>query len=140
MPIEFTVLTWGALLGAIHIFLSVRQKIRQYGPEWSMGPRDETLPPPTPVLGRLMRAQSNYFETFPIVVAGVLMLCVTGLTTRWTAIAALVWLVARVIYLPLYAAGVRSIRTFSFMISVVAIITLFWPLLAAGIDTSSLRQ
>ena len=140
MLIEFTALTWGALLGAIHIFLAVRQKIRQYGPNWSMGPRDEIVPPPTPVLGRLMRAQSNYFETFPIVAAGVLMLGLTGLNTRWTAIASLVWLTARIVYLPLYVAGVRNIRTFSFMISVVAIITLFWPLLAAGINTSLLAR
>ena len=138
MPIELTVLTWGCLLGAVHIFLAVRLKIRQYGPEWSMGPRDEALPQPTPALGRLMRAQANYFETFPIVAAGVLMLSVSGLATRWTAIAALFWLAARTIYLPLYAVGARNWRTYTFMVSVAAIIVLFWPLLAAGFDRSVL--
>jgi uncharacterized MAPEG superfamily protein len=37
------------------------------------------LRPPLPNLGRLIRAQSNYFETFPIVVAGVAMIGVLGL-------------------------------------------------------------
>ena len=34
--------------------------------------RDEELPPPNPVVGRLTRAQANFFETFPIMIAAVL--------------------------------------------------------------------
>jgi uncharacterized MAPEG superfamily protein len=48
--------------------VAVRLKIRQYGPVWSMGARDESVPAPSVYLGGLMRAQSNFFETFPTLV------------------------------------------------------------------------
>ena len=138
MPFEFTILVWGCLLGAVHIFLAVRTKIKLYGSKWSMGARDETLPPPSPGLARLMRAQSNFFETFPIVVAGVALLGLTDLGSRWTALGALIWFVARLIYLPLYGFGVPVARTLTFMISVAGIITLFWPLLLTLPDMAAL--
>lgn len=138
MIFEFNILVGGCLLGAIHIFLAVRLKLRQYGHPWGSSARDEVLPPPSIVLARLMRAQANYFETFPIVVAGIAMLGIAGLNSRWTALGAIVWLVARALYLPLYAAGVPMVRTIAFIVSVVGIITLFWPLLSAGIQASAL--
>ncbi|MES3021579.1 MAG: MAPEG family protein [Pseudomonadota bacterium] len=138
MRLEFIVLVWGCVLGAIHLFLAVRLKIKQYGSDWSMGARDESLPPPQPLLGRLMRAQSNYFETFPIVVAGIALIGITGLHSRWTAIGALTWLAARCVFLPLYAAGIPVARTVSFIVSVVGIFMLFWPLLTIAVNIPAL--
>ena len=42
---------------------------------------------------------------------------------------AMLWLGARVIYLPLYAAGIPVVRTVAFMVSMVGIVMLLWPLL-----------
>jgi uncharacterized MAPEG superfamily protein len=138
MQLEFVVLVWGCLLGALHIYLAVRMKIKQYGPKWSMGTRDETVAPPLPQLGRLMRAQANYFETFPIVVAGIALLGITGLHSSWTAWGAIIWLAARVVFLMLYASGIPVARTIAFMVSVVAIFTIFWPLLMIALDIPAL--
>lgn len=129
MTIELTVLAWGAILGLVHIFAAGHVKTRQYGTRWNMGARDEALAPPAPVVGRLMRAQANYFETFPLVAVAILIVSVAELESRWTAIGAVIWLAARLCYLPLYAAGVPVLRTIVFLVSVVGLMMLLWPAL-----------
>lgn len=124
MTTELTVLAWGALLGLVHIFAAGHVKTRQYGAKWNMGARDEALPDPEPIVGRMMRAQANYFETLPIVVAAIAIVAIAGLESRWTAIGAVLWLAARVIYLPLYAAGVPVLRSIVFLGSVAGIVML----------------
>lgn len=132
MQIELIVLLGGCVLGATHILLATRLKLRQYGEKWGLSARDESLPPPQLVLGRLMRAQDNFFETFPIVVGGIAMVVITGIHSPWTGIGALTWLVARVIFLGLYAAGIPTVRTISFIFSVAGILMLFAPLFHAA--------
>ncbi|WP_114951713.1 MAPEG family protein [Sphingosinicella terrae] len=129
MNIELIVLAWGCVLGVAHIFAAVRVKTRQYGVAWNMGARDETLPPPEPIVGRLARAQANYFETFPIAAAAILIVSIAGLSTSWTEIGALTWLGARILYLPVYAAGIPRIRTLIFLASCVGIAMILWPAL-----------
>jgi len=107
MTTELTVLAWGCILALVHIFVAVRFKTRQYGTKWNVGARDEDLPPPSPIVGRLARAQANFLETFPIFAAAALVVGVAGLDDRWTAIGAWLWLGARIVYLPLYAWACR---------------------------------
>lgn len=132
MTIELSVLAWGCVLALVHIFVAVRFKTRQYGTAWNVGARDEELPPPQPIVGRLARAQANFFETFPIFAAAVLIVSVADLESRWTEIGALLWIGARVVYLPLYALGVRVVRTVAFLASVVGIVLVLRPALAAA--------
>lgn len=131
MRTELVVLAWGCVLGIIHIWAAVRVKTRQYGAKWNVGARDENLPPPDPIVGRLARAQANYFETFPIMAAAVLIVTAAGLGGRWTEIGAILWLAARIVYLPLYAFGVPVVRTLVFTVSVVGIGMVLWPALAS---------
>ena len=132
MTTELAVLAWGCILGIVHIWAAVRVKTRQYGTKWNVGARDEALDPPQPIVGRLARAQANYFETFPIMAAAILIVSFAGLTGRWTGIGAIIWLVARVAYLPLYAFGVPVVRTLVFTLSVVGIGMVLWPALTAS--------
>jgi uncharacterized MAPEG superfamily protein len=132
MTTEFTVLAWGCILALVHIFAAVRVKTRQYGTRWNMGARDEELPPAQPIVGRLARAQANFFETFPIAAAAILIVTVGGINNRWTAIGAIVWLAARIVYLPLYALGIQKVRTLVFLISVAGIAMVLGPALAAA--------
>lgn len=131
MTTELVVLAWGCVLGLVHIFAAVRVKTRQYGAAWNVGARDEALPPPEPLVGRLARAQANYFETFPIAAAAILIVYSAGLHDRMTALGALIWLAARIIYLPVYALGIPILRTALFIASVIGILMLLWPALAA---------
>src|SRR5919206_2920362 len=86
MTTELIVLAWGCVLAFIHIFVAVRFKTRQYGPKWNMGARDEELAPAQPIVGRLARAQANFFETFPLYAASALIVSVAHLTSGWTAL------------------------------------------------------
>ena len=129
MSTELTVLAWGSVLALIHIFIAVRFKTRQYGVAWNVGARDEALPPPEPIVGRLARAQANFFETFPIAAAAILIVEVAARNDQWTAIGAMLWLAARIVYLPLYAAGIPKVRTLVFLISVVGIALILRPAL-----------
>lgn len=132
MSVELTVLAWGCVLALVHVFAAVRVKTRQYGTRWNVGARDEALAPPEPLVGRLARAQANYFETFPVMAAAILIVTLASLETRWTAIGAVAWLAARIVYLPLYALGVPVVRTLVFTVSVAGILMVLWPALAAA--------
>jgi uncharacterized MAPEG superfamily protein len=131
MNTELAVLAWGCILAFVHIFAAVRVKTRQYGTKWNMGARDETLEPPQPIVGRLARAQANFFETFPIYAAAALIVSFAHLESRSTAIGAWLWLGARCVYLPIYALGIPVVRTISFLVSVVGIALVLHPALAA---------
>jgi len=132
MTTELTVLAWGCVLAFLHIIAATQAKTRQYGRKWNVGPRDEELPPPGPVVGRLMRAQANFFETFPMMIAAVLVVSLAGLTGKGTAIGAILWLVARALYLPLYALGVPVVRSLAWIAALVGIAMVLWPALAAA--------
>jgi uncharacterized MAPEG superfamily protein len=133
MTPELTALAWGCVLAFVHVFAAVRVKTRQYGTKWNIGARDEELPPPQPIVGRLARAQANFFETFPIFAAAALIVAIAHLGDRWTATGAWLWLGARIVYLPLYALGVPVVRTIAFLVGVAGIALLLRPALAAAL-------
>jgi uncharacterized MAPEG superfamily protein len=130
MPVEIRIAALGAILLFVHIFAATRFKTAQYGRKWNAGARDESLPAPSPVTGRTMRAQANFEETFPIAIVALLGVVTAGRTSEWTAIGGWMWLGARIVYLPLYFAGVPVIRTIVWTISIIGIAIVLWPLLA----------
>ncbi|MBB6122637.1 MAPEG family protein [Sphingobium subterraneum] len=129
MSTELTIAAWGAVLLLVHIFAAAHFKTRQYGSKWNMGARDESLPPLEPVAGRMVRAQANYQETFPIAIVALLGVVLAGRSTDMTILGGWIWLGARVVYLPLYGFGVPLIRSFAFMLSLVGLVLVLWPLL-----------
>lgn len=129
MAPELIVLALGAVLLLVHILLAGRYKTQQYGTKWNMGARDEDLPPLNPVAGRLVRAQANYQETFPIAIVALAGVVIAGRTSDLTATAAWVWLAARVIYLPLYWAGVPKLRTLVWGVATLALLVVLGAML-----------
>jgi uncharacterized MAPEG superfamily protein len=130
MAVELKIAALGALLLFIHIFVAIRYKTAQYGRAWNVSARDETLPAPNPITGRLIRAQANFQETFPIAVVALLGVVIAGRTSQWTALGGWIWLGARLVYLPLYWAGIPVIRTLVWTVSMVGVAMVIWPLLA----------
>lgn len=129
MPVELKILALGSLLLFIHIFTATRFKTAQYGRKWNVGARDETLPAASPITGRTVRAQANFEETFPIAIVALLGVVLADRTSQWTALGSWIWLGARVVYLPLYVAGVPVIRTIVWTISMIGLTMVLWPLL-----------
>ena len=129
MPVELTILTLGALLLFVYIFTATRFKTAQYSRAWNVGARDEALPPPNPMTGRTMRAQANFLETFPIAIVALLGVVVASRTSQWTALGGWIWLGARIVYLPLYVAGVPVVRTVVWTVGMIGLGMVIWPLL-----------
>lgn len=128
MPTEINILAWAAVLLIVHIFAAVHLKTRQYGAKWNMGARDEAQPPLNPLAGRLQRAQANFLETLPIAIIALLGVVVANRTGASTALGGWIWLGARIVYLPLYAAGIPVIRTLAFAVSLVGLAMVLKPL------------
>lgn len=130
MPVEIRIVALGAVLLVVQILIATQLKTSQYGAKWNMGARDEGVPPPSPLTGRMVRAQANLEETFPIAIIALLGVVIAGKTSPSTALGGWIWLGARVAYIPLYAAGVPVVRTLTWMISIVGLAMVIWPLLA----------
>ena len=122
MPQEILILALAAVLLVVHIQAAIRVKTKQYGIAWNMGARDEAMPQPDPVVGRLERARDNFLETLPIAIIALFGVVVAGKTSEVTAIAAWTWLAARALYLPLYWAGVPKVRTLVWGVGTLAIL------------------
>jgi len=129
MPVELRIAAFGAVLLIIHIMISTQLKNNQYGARWNMGPRDGDLPAPNPATGRMIRAQTNFLETFPIAVVALLGVVIAGRTSPTTALGGWIWLGARVAYIPLYWAGVPVVRSLAWTVSIVGLVMVIWPLL-----------
>lgn len=130
MSIELSVLAWGCVLGVVQIFIAAQMARRQYGLDWALSSREATLPPPSPLVGRMKRAQANFLETFPIAAAAILVVEAGGLNSFWTAAGAVLWLAARLLYLPVYAIGIPGWRSALFASSIIGIGLMLWPALA----------
>src|SRR3954463_15525696 len=129
MAVELRILALGALLLFVYIFVAVRFKTAQYGRKWNTSARDGGLPPANPVTGRLIRAQANFEETFPIAIVALLGVVLANKTSPTTALGGWIWLGARVVYIPLYAAGVPVVRTLAWTVSIVGVAMVIGPLL-----------
>lgn len=112
MTAELTVLALSGVLLLVHVFAATHYKTKQYGVEWNMGARDEDTEPLNDIAGRLDRARGNFLETLPLAIIALGGVVVAGKASDLTAIAAWVWLAARLIYLPLYWAGIPKFRTY----------------------------
>lgn len=118
MTQELTALVLAILLGFAHLFAAGNAGRQARGFKWNAGPRDATLPPLTGVAGRLDRAFRNYLETFAFFAAAVLIAHLANRHNALTVNGAWLYLIARVIYLPLYAAGIPIIRSLIWLAAV----------------------
>ncbi|MDQ7976745.1 MAPEG family protein [Paraburkholderia sp. SARCC-3016] len=122
MTIELTLLAWTLLLALIQVLLPALLRNRETGIAYNTGARDQPGAPVGKITGRLMRAQSNLFETLPVFAAAVLIAHVAGRDDAHTALGAWLYLCARVVYVPLYAAGVPYVRSLVWVVSLAGIL------------------
>ncbi len=113
-------LALGVVLGLVQIVAASHAASLQRGYRWTAGPRDEP-PPLRGVAGRLDRALRNFLETFPLFAAVVLAAHVSDIHNALTEWGARLYLLGRVAYVPLYAAGVPLIRSLVWNVATVGI-------------------
>lgn len=131
MTFELWVLLAAALLGLVHLSAASFTFKAQVGNQYTVGPRDENLQPQG-IAGRLHRAQQNFLETFAIFAVCVFMVHLVdayGALSYWGSA---MYLAGRILFLPLYAAGVRWLRTFSWNLATLGLVLTGVQVLVTG--------
>lgn len=122
LSIELKMLFGAVVLGLIHLLLAAHLVTSQRGLAWNVSAHDEKVPELTGIAGRVDRAFKNFMQTFPFFAAVILMVQITTLANDTTALGAQMYLIARIIYIPLYALGIPYVRSLVWGISLVGII------------------
>ena len=129
MTPELLMLALSVVLGFVHIAVSAIATTHQYGIKWNLSARDAQMPPLQLIAGRLHRALHNFLETFPLFAAAVLIADATnrhGPTAVWGS---QIYFYARVLYLPIYAAGIPVLRTVAWSAAALGIVMLLVDLI-----------
>jgi len=123
MPTELNILGISVILLVVHIMLQGQTATRDRGLAWNAGPRDGNDEKPlSPLAGRAARALANYQETYPAFVALALGLAITGQTGGLGAAGAILWLVARIVYIPLYLFGIAYVRSLAWVAAMLGLL------------------
>lgn len=107
---ETTILAAYGLLVMLTILLQVLGGMQQLSLGYLISSRDETRTV-SGMTARIERALANSITAMALFAPAVLILVMLDRTSSATLLAAQVFLVARIIYLPVYALGIPAIRT-----------------------------
>ena len=129
MTVELRMLMLSVAFGLAHIILTAHSASLQRGYRWTASPRDQTAPPLTGISGRVERGLQNFLETLPFFICAVLVAQVVDLHNAYTESGALLYFWGRVIYLPLYAFGVRIVRSIAWNVATVGILLIVGAIL-----------
>ncbi len=131
LPLELQVLVWSVMLLFAHIGLQSGLATLETGLFYNASARDDNRKPSGIVAGRAQRALGNFLETYAAFVGLALALAISGRAGGVGAQGAIVWIVARVVYIPLYLGGVPFVRTLVYAVSIWGLIRMFeqllWP-------------
>ncbi|MYZ49294.1 MAPEG family protein [Propylenella binzhouense] len=128
LPAELSLLGWSVLLLLVHITVQAVAVTRETGRDYNVGPRDEPHAAQKPLTGRSERALRNFLETYPAFVGLALALAVSGEAGGAGAVGAHVWFWSRIVYLPLYLAGIPYFRSFVWTVSVAGLLVMLFAL------------
>jgi uncharacterized MAPEG superfamily protein len=129
VTIELTLLAWTLVLALVQVLLPAVLRNRETGVDFNAGPRDEAGPPVGKLTGRLRRAQSNLFETLPVFGIAVLIAHAAGREGTLTTWGAWLYVIARIVYVPLYAAGIPYLRSLVWVASLCGIVLILIPII-----------
>ena len=120
MSTELTMLALSAGLTFVLAFPPLVALMMTKGLVFAAGNRDE--PYALPVWGeRAGRAYRNMLENFPVFVALIVVVHLSGATNEATALGATLFLWARVAHAVIYIVGIRYLRTAAFGVSIVGL-------------------
>jgi len=124
LPTEIVMLAVGVLLLVVQLFLQSIPSTLEMGGDYKAGPRDEARVLRGVFAGRADRAFRNLLETFPAFAALALALVVTGRNGGLGALGAEVWVVMRILYVPLYFIQIPYLRSMVWFVSVFALVAM----------------
>ncbi len=128
--IEIQMLCWSVVLGLVQLVIATTLALKDQGPVYNTSPRDLPPPPVTVLTGRFQRAFGNFRETFVYFAVAVLIVTLLNKTNATTALGAQLYFWTRVVYVPVYAAGIPVARTVLWTASVVGLVMVLLGALA----------
>lgn len=131
MTTELTLLAWTLVLALVQIMLVANLRTAETGIQYNASARDGEAPPPRPVTARLQCAQANLFETLPLFIGAVLIAHVSGSEGDLTLWGCWMYLIARIVYIPLYAAGIPYVRSLVWLVSLAGLVMVLAAVLTA---------
>ena len=126
MTTDLQVLAWTLVLAVVQIFLPAAARTRQYGVKWNASARDADMPPPSPLAGRLARAQANLFEGLPFFYAAVLYALYAGAQPERLAGLMGAWVALRVLYVLAYVLGRGTVRSIIWGAALAVNLAILW--------------
>jgi len=133
MTPELTLLAWTLVLALAQIFLTSSLRTQETGVGYNASARDAASPiPPRMITSRMQRAQNNLFEMLPLFIAAVLIVHGAKLESDKTYLGCMLYFWGRVVYVPLYALGIKYVRTLAWGVSFVGLIKLLEVILTAA--------
>jgi uncharacterized MAPEG superfamily protein len=129
LTVELRMLTLSVVLGIVQIVAASHAASLQRGYRWTASARDAKAEPLRGVAGRLDRALRNFLETFALFAAVVLVAHATGTHGALTEWGARLYFWGRVVYVPLYAAGVPLVRSLAWNVPTMGILLVVVALL-----------
>ena len=122
VPVELKLLMAAVIIGLVQIgWAAAAGGGGERSLAWLMGPRDDAKPVGV-VAARLNRALANFLETFPLFAVALLACDFSGRLGPMTYWGALLYVVARLLYVPIYAAGLPVVRTLVWAVSLIGIV------------------
>ncbi|MEH0294912.1 MAPEG family protein [Agrobacterium sp. CCNWLW71] len=122
-------LALSVILLLLHICIQAMSVTREVGLAWNAGTRDARPDLKGVFAGRAQRASDNFRETYPAFVGLVLALAIVGEASGWGLTGGWIWTVARVVYIPLYLAGVPYMRSIAWVVSLVGLVLMLVALI-----------
>ncbi len=123
MTIELTLLVWSTGLYALYVGVQSTLYRIQHGVEFALTGRDDE-PGANAWNQRAEKALRNLQETYPVFLA-LAVAAALGRGDELSLWGSIVYLVARVVYLPLYLFGVKYIRSLVWTVSAAGLMVMF---------------
>jgi uncharacterized MAPEG superfamily protein len=124
LPTEIVMLGVSVVLLLVQLFVQSVSATVEMGGDYKAGPRDEPRVLAGVFAGRAERAFRNLLETFPVFAALALALVITGRDGGLGAFGAEAWVIARILYLPLYFIQIPYARSFIWFASIFALVAM----------------
>ena len=128
--IEIQLLCWSVVLGLVQLVLATSLTTKDQGLAYNLSPRDMPPPPVSTLAARMQRAFGNFRETFVYFAVSVLVVTALAKNSPGSALGAQIYFWSRVVYVPVYAAGIPVVRTLIWAVSIAGLVMVLLAALA----------
>jgi uncharacterized MAPEG superfamily protein len=120
--IEIQMLCWAVVLGLVQLVIATTLATRDQGLAYNMSARDLPAPTVSQLSARMLRTFGNFRETFVYFAVAVLVVTALGKANATSALGAQIYFWARLVYVPVYAAGIPVARTLIWAVSIAGLV------------------